>query len=284
MRPVGRIAAAAVSAVLLVLPAAADPRPAPRRVASLNLAADEVLVEILPADRLVAVTAQLDEERMSNAIGRVPRSVARFFRADLERLLVLRPDLVVVSEYTDADFLRQLERSGIPHHRMQGLRTLDGYRRAILELGRATGAEDGAARLVARYDATLRDLARRLQGAPRPRVLYWASGMTAGADSAIGALIECGGGRNVGAEIGLSGITPIAGERAFAADPDVVLVGVWPGVVDALRDDPLLARLRAVREGRVVEMPTELLVTVSHHAADACRDLAARLHPSRVPR
>ena len=275
---------AAVFAVLAAAGAGAAERPAPQRIASLNLAADEVLVEIVPAARLVAVTAQLDEKGMSNAIGRVPGSVARFFRADLERLLVLRPDLVVVSEYTDPDFLRQLERSGIRHHRMQGLRTLAGYRQAILDLGRAAGAEAGAQQLVARYDAVLRDLARRLEGATRPRVLYWASGMTAGADSAIGALVECGGGRNVGAEIGLSGIVPIAAERAFAADPDVVLVGVWPGVVDSLRGDPLLKRLRAVREGRVVEMPTELLVTVSQHAAAACRALASRLHPSRVPR
>ena len=252
------------------------------RIASLNLAADEVLVEIVPRERLVAVTAQIDEKGMSNAVGRGPRSAARFFRADLERLLALSPDLVIVSEYTDPDFLRRLEGSGIAFHKMQGLRSPAGYRQAILDLGRAAGAEEGARALVARYDATLRDLERRLAGAARPRVLYWASGMTAGADSAIGSLVECGGGHNVASDLGLRGITPIGAERAFAADPDVVLVGVWPGVVEALRSDPLLSRMRAVREGRVVEMPTELLVTVSHHAAEACRRLASRLHPSRV--
>jgi len=30
-------------------------------------------------------------------------------------------------------------------------------------------------------------------------------------------------------------------------------------------------------------MPNELLVTLSHHSADACWYLAAALHPERVP-
>jgi iron complex transport system substrate-binding protein len=259
--------------------AAADP---PRRIASLNLAADEVLVEIVPLDRLVAVTAQSDERGMSNVAGRVPPGIARFFRADLERLIALRPDLVVVSEYTDPDFLRLLERSGIAFHRMEGLRDYPGYRQAILDLGRAVGAPEGAQRLVRGFDATLRDVRQRLQGATRPRVLYWASGMSAGADTAIGSLVECAGARNVAAETGLRGVAPLASERAFVAAPDAVLVGVWPGVVEELRSDPLLSRLPAVTEGRIVEMPTELLVAVSHHAATACRDLATRLHPERM--
>ena len=269
-----------VAAAILALAVAAGT--VPQRIASLNLAADEVLVELVPLERLVAVTAQGDEEGMSNVVGRLPPGVSRFFRADLERLVALRPDLVVVSEYTDPDFLRLLERSGIPYHRMQGLRGLSGYREAILALGRAVGAVDRARGVVERFDATLRDLARRLSGAPRPRVLYWASGMSAGADTAIGALIECAGGTNVASELGLAGISPISAERAFVANPDRVLIGVWPGVRESLASDPLLAKLPAVVAGRVDEMPTELLVAVSHHAADACWDLAARLHPGRV--
>jgi iron complex transport system substrate-binding protein len=256
----------------------------PLRVASLNLAADEVLVDVLPPERLVAVTSFADERGTSNVAGRVPQSAARFPRADVERLLALRPDLVVISQYTDADVQRQLERAGLRLHRMQGLETLAGFRAAVVDLGRAVGAEEGTGRLVARYDATLADVARRLQGAPRPRVLYWANPMTAGADSAIGTLIECAGAVNVGREIGVSGIAPLGAERAFVADPDVVLLGRWPGVRDALTTHPLLSQLRAVRAGRIVELRTELLVALNHYAADACRTLAAELHPDRVPR
>jgi iron complex transport system substrate-binding protein len=257
--------------------------PPPARVASLNLAADEVLVEILPPDRLAAVTSIADERGTSNIVGRVPASVPRFPKADLERLVALHPDLVVVSEYTDPDFLALVERSGLRYHRMEGLRSLAGFRQAILDLGDAVGARGRAEALVARYDAVLGDLGRRLRGVARPRVLYWASGMTAGADTAIGALIESAGARNVGAEIGVSGVGPVGAERAFVADPDVVLIGVWPGAREALTQHPLLQRLRAVREGRIVEMPTELLVTLSQHAADASWRLAWALHPDRVP-
>jgi iron complex transport system substrate-binding protein len=270
-------------AVLLLAAPASGAEP-PARVASLNLTADEILVEILPSRRLVAVTAWADDAHMSNVAGRVPSSAYRFQKSDLERLVALAPDLVVVSEYTDADFLHLLEGSGLRHHRMTGLNSLSGYRAALLELGRVVGAPEAAARLAARYDAVLEELAHRLSGAEPRRVLYWADPHTAGEGTAFDALIEAAGGRNVGRELGLKGIVPVGAERAFLADPDVILVGTWEGAASSLREHPLLSRMRAVREGRIVEMPTELLVTLSQYAAEACWYLGHALHPDRVPR
>ncbi|HEY3122203.1 MAG TPA: ABC transporter substrate-binding protein [Vicinamibacteria bacterium] len=258
--------------------------PPPARVASLNLTADEVLIEILPPSRLVGVTAFADQRGTSNIVGRVPPGVTRFPKADLERLLAAAPDLVVVSEYTDADFLHQLQSSNVRVHRMEGLGSLAGVRAAVLDLGRAVGEPEGAARLVQAYDHTLEDLGHRLAGAPRPRVLYWSGSLTAGRDTAIGALIEAAGAVNVGRELGLDGFAPIGAERAFLADADVILLGSWPGVMESLRSEPLLSKARAVREGRIVQMPTELLVTLSHHAARAAWWLGWALHPDRVPR
>jgi iron complex transport system substrate-binding protein len=255
----------------------------PRRIASLNLTSDEVLVEILPPERLVGVTRWADDPETSNVAGRIPPSVYRFPKADMERLVALRPDLVIVSEYHDADFLRLFDTSGLRYHRMSGLDSLPGIRNAILALGKAVGASEGAERLVARFDETLRDVGRRLAGAPRPRVLYWANPHTAGRNSAYGGLVECAGATNVGAELGLTGIVPLSAERAFQADPDYFLVGAWEHSKAALLEHPLLKQARAVRDNHVIEMPTALLVTLSHHAADSCRWLASALHPDRVP-
>jgi iron complex transport system substrate-binding protein len=272
-----------LAGVLALLPGArAGAAEPPRRVASLNLAADEILVDILPRGRLVAVTRFADEPGSSNVVGRVPPEVFRFPKADLERLVALAPDLVVLSEYTDADVARQIERSGLRFHRMRGASSVAGVREAILDLAARVGEEAAGRRLVARYDARLAELARRMEGVTRPRVLYWSNGMTAGADTAIGSLVETAGGTNVGRELGVHGIAPPGAERAFLADPDVILVGTWPGAVEAVRGHPLLGRARAAREGRVLVMPTELLVALSQYTADACWRLAALLHPDRV--
>jgi iron complex transport system substrate-binding protein len=268
-------------AFLLTKDAAAEAA-APRRIASLNLTADEVLLEILPPGRLVAVTRFADEPGTSNVVGRVPPEVVRFPRADLEQLVALAPDLVVVSQFTAADVLGQIEKSGIRWHRLEGLESLGGIREGILSLGRAVGEEEAARGLAARYDARLSALARLLEGAKRPRVLYWASPYTAGAHSTIGAIIDGAGAENVGRTLGIEGIAPLGAERAFLADPDVVLIGASFDSVESLRQDPLLGKLRAVREGRVVSMPGELLVTLSHHAAESCWFLASKLHPGRV--
>jgi iron complex transport system substrate-binding protein len=249
----------------------------------MNLAADEVLVAILPPERLVSVTQWADSAETSNIVGRVPASAYRFQKADMERLVALHPDMVVVSEYTDADFLDLVTRSGMRVHRMQGLDSLPGIRQAILDLGRDVGEPEAAARLVASFDATLADLAKRLAGATRPRLLYWSSGMTAGADSSIGSLIECAGAVNVGRELGLQGVVSVGAERAFAAAPDAVLVGTWPLAEESVQEHPLLSKLKAVHEGHVVALRTELLVALSQYAADGCWGLAHQLHPDRVP-
>ncbi len=275
---------ALLAVALLARPAPAQgPAPKPQRVASINLSADEVLVAILPPGRLVSVTRWADAEGTSNVVGRVPKAVHRFVKADMEQLVALRPDLVVVSEYTDADFMKQLERSGLRVHRMLGLSTLAGVRGAILDLGRAVGEDQAAGRLVAEYDAKLAELGRRLAGAKKPRVLYWSGNMTAGADTAIGALIEAAGAVNLGREMGIVGIEPPGAERAFVADPDAVLVGTWPGSKEALTSHPLLSKWKAVREGRIVALRTELLVALSQYTADAAWELGHLLHPDRVP-
>ena len=107
--------------------------------------------------------------------------------------------------------------------------------------------------------------------------------MTAGADTAIGALIEAAGAINVGREMGVSGIAPAGAERAFVADPDVVLVGTWPGRRGGDRSTRCSRRLRAVREGRIVALPTSCWSRFASTPRTPAGTWPIALHPDRVP-
>lgn len=253
----------------------------PQRVASLNLTSDEILADILPIERLVAVTTLVDEAGTSNAVGRIPKSIARFPKVDVERLIALRPDLIVVSEYTDADVLRSLQQSGLKTHRMTGLDSFEGFRKSLLDLGDVVGEKEAAARLAERFDARLAAIDASLQGTSKPKVLYWASGFTSGAKTPFDAIIACGGGVNVAALAGITGITNMGAERAYTMDPDWLLIGSGTSTAKEIHEHPLLSRMRAVKAGHVVEMPTELLVALDHHAAGACEFMARSLHKDR---
>ena len=234
---------------------------------------------MLPPGRLVAVTRWADDARhveRGRPSARLGRSGCRGPTSSASSRL--RPDLVVVSEYTDADFLRLLEKSGLRHHRCAGSRALPGVRAAILDLGRAVGTPEQRARLAARFDAVLAELARRLARRRPGRASSTGRTRTPPARARRSARWWRQPGRRTSArELGLPGIVPLAGEKAFAADPDAFLVTQGSGAAVALRRHPLLSRTRAVREGRVVEMPNQLLVALSDRAADAA--LVARFPP-----
>jgi len=134
---------------------------------------------------------------------------------------------------------------------------------------------------VAAFDSRLSDIAVRIKGAPQPKVLYWASGFTSGAQTPFDAVITCGGGRNAAALAGINGVVSLGAERAYTLDPDWLLIGSHTTTSKEIREHPLLSRMRAVKENRVVEMPTDLLVALDHHAARACEFMAKALHKER---
>ena len=273
-------------ALCLLVPAleAATPRPAavPQRIASVNLSADEILVELVPVERLVSVTSFADDASLSSIVGRVPPAVKRVTRAKLETLVELRPDLVVVSEFSDADFMHMLQESGLAFHRVAGMSSFDGIRRGILGLADAVGAPEKGRALAERFDASLAEIDRLLKGKPAPRVLPWSDPYSYGSGTLLGDMVVRAGGRNVAQELGVEGVRPIGVERALAADPDVFLVAAG-GDKATLAAHPVLSKLHAVREGKIVEMPGPLISTLSHHAARGARFLAHALHPDAVP-
>jgi iron complex transport system substrate-binding protein len=272
------------------VPAAPDAGPPPsaetkpRRIVSLTLATDEMLAELVPAERVAAVSYLADDPELSNVRDRYPQQVPRVRATDVERVLALAPDLVCVAPYNTADALKLLQRSGLALYRNNAVHSLDEIEAGVRQFGERVG-EPGRAHVLAEgMQSRRRALARQLKDVPdRPRVLFWSAGFTAGRDTTLDDVIREAGGVNVATVLGLEGDVEIAPERVTAADPDVVLVAGWSEEEKQGRIDrhPILRRLRAVRDGHVITIEGRYLSSVSQFAVEGAERLARRLHPGR---
>lgn len=254
---------------------------APRRIASLTLASDEVLAELVPFDRVACVTRLADDREISNVSGIYPSGIPRLQAASVEKVLAMKPDLVCVASYNSADFLTVIEHAGLTVFRSPDCRTMDEIEDSILNLGRHVGKPLRARQVVDRMRDRRQRLAERLRGAAeRPRVLFWSAGFTAGRKTTINDIIRESGGRNVAAENGLEGSTAIAPEQVIAADPDYVLLCEWSTDEreGQIKNHPLLRNLKAVRENRVIAVQGRYLTAVSHFVVEGAERLAHVLH------
>lgn len=261
--------------------AAALPTPTPQRICSVSLAGDEWLQLLGVTARVVCVSTFADDPQLSNVAGRHAPSAARLV-ARVDPVVGRVPDLVLAAPWNDGEFLRALQRSGIPSLVLADVSSFDAIETEARRLGSRLGVEPAATAVIDAMRARLAAIDRALAGvASRPRVLAVSHLVVAGRETSVDALIRRAGGLNAAAEAGLRGHTQVTVERLLSLDPDVLLLGLdeSPSRDSLLAQYPQLRLLRAVRENRVVIMPPRLLTTVTPYLAEGAETLARALHP-----
>jgi iron complex transport system substrate-binding protein len=158
-----RLAAAAALAVVLV--ASARAQSGPRRIVSLVPATTEMLFAMGAGDRVAGVS---DYDRFPPDVEKIAK-VGGLLDPNLERILALRPDLVIVYE-TQADLKRQLDRAGIPVFGYVH-RGLPDITETIRSLGKRIDAAAAAEAEAARIERQLAGTRARVAGRKRPKTL-----------------------------------------------------------------------------------------------------------------
>ncbi len=289
------LAAALLAVGLAAGPAAAPAAaqaPEPRRIASLTLMTDEILLELVGAERLVAVTVMADDPAISNVAGRIGPSVRRL-TLNVEHLLALAPDLVFLASWSDADSVRQLRDAGIAVHRVSSPRSIEAVRTTITEIARLVGAQPRAAALVRGMDETLarvRSRVEALRPEQRLRVLdYDPSGSSFGRGSSWDDIVRSAGCVNAVGDLPADpwGRVGLSQEALIALDPDAIVLPGWKWedpqgarrAYERFASDPAFRSLRAVRSGRLLLADERHRLATSHHIVKAVEDLAAFAYP-----
>jgi len=255
-----------------------------RRIVALVPAVTETVIALGGADRLVGRT---DFDRGA-AVERLP-SVGGGLDPSIETLVSLRPDLVLGWETSGRTELRdRLTALGIPVFSIKTEDTTDVFR-SIRNLGVLMARQHAADSAAAAIRAGLDEVRASVAGAARPTVFFmvWNDPpMTAGPKTFVSRVIEVAGGRNVFAD--QAALWPnVALEEIVRRQPEFVVVPIGEqGTVrlEALKKAVGWRELRALREGRAVSVPAQVVNQPGPHLAEAARAMRDAIHPELRPR
>lgn len=266
----------------------------PDRIVSLALPADEIVLALVEPARILALEEFVDDPRASNAVA-AARAVPGRMRQPIvaEAILAAQPDLAILPAWSDPQIGSLLALEGIPVHRVGSPGSLEEVRREIRALGAVLGESERAETLIAEMDARLDAVAARgASRTERPSVLLamW-SGQTPARGTVFCELVALAGGRCAAAEAGYEGYALVPIEHVLALDPDLVVANAYRADAKAreivpeppFAEDPRFRTLSAVRERRVVEVPSAHLLATSHHVASLAEDLAGAIDRMERP-
>ncbi|KAF0867082.1 cobalamin-binding protein [Pseudomonas sp. LD120] len=260
-------------AVLALL--VSGPALAAERVVSLAPSLSEIVVELGAAELLVGV---LDAGERAPPLNGLP-SVGRYGQLDMERLLSLKPDLLLLWPGSVGPAQRdQLVRLGIPTYVAEphDLRQLTAQ---IAEIAERLGRPAAGQKLAAALSEQLARLRERYHRDPPLPVFYqvWDQPLyTVGGGQIISDALSVCGARNVFADQRLPA-PQVSIESVLQRNPQVILATVQ-GQLDAWKAWPQVA---AVQQGRLLLVSDNGLERPSGQMIAATAKLCALIAPER---
>jgi iron complex transport system substrate-binding protein len=251
----------------------------PKRVVSLAPNVTEILFALGLESRLVGVTSYCDFPEAAKA----KEKVGDTLQPNLEKIISLRPDLVVVSTSSQLENLtRRLDQLAIPVY-VTNPRTVREVAASIRSLGEVTGTSDRAAQIAGEMESRIAAVERRVSGLTRPRILYVLQTgplITAGRNTFINDLINIAGGKSISGEE-TADYPQFSRETVVARAPEVIVAPSSHGAEfvkesDLRRD---FATTPAIRSNRIVWVTPELVDRPGPRIVDGLEQLARGLHP-----
>jgi iron complex transport system substrate-binding protein len=219
-------------------------RPAPRRIVSLNLCTDQLVLALADRDAVRSVTWLAHNPNISVLAAQAAQVPVNHGLA--EEVIPLAPDLVLAGAYTTRTAVALLQRLGVPLLEVGMPQSVSAIYDQIRTVARALGQPERGEAMIAAMAAELAALGPPPEG-PRPvAVLYHPNGFTVGQGSLIDDLLARAGLRNLAAELAIDNYGRLPLEVLLLGQADLLILNTADDVAPALAHQilrhPSLAR------------------------------------------
>ncbi len=266
------VLAAALATVGLSI-GAAHAAEAPRRIVSLNLCIDPIVLDLVERERIQALSLVSSDPNVSPIVDRI--AGIRLVRGTAEEVLALEPDLVLAGDYTTPATVDLLRRLGQRVEVIPTAMSLADVSIVIRAVAAAVGEPGRGEAMVADFQRRLGEAASA--GDARPEaVVYQANSLVSAGGTLLAGALEAAGFTNAADRAPLTAGGRMALETLVVDPPDLIALGQQSTtyrtpVADNLRH-PALAQVLA--EHAHVDLPMPLWLCGTPHVADAVATLA----------
>lgn len=236
----------------------------PKKILTLSISTDTILLGLVKPERLAAVNYLLDDPVSSNIVELAKQIPIKVDNPSVEEIMALQPDLVIVPDWGNISMVENLRDLGLKVYVCPGPGNFAEIKDTVRQLGRAIGEPEKGERLTALMDKTLAEIQAKLQKISRreiPRVVLISFMQNyGGSGSTFDEACQLAGVVNGRAEAGIKNGQAMSKEQLVAIDPDILFLPSYTGggSVDVSKyrrqytEDPSLKNLKAIRNNRLL--------------------------------
>ncbi|WP_303929367.1 ABC transporter substrate-binding protein [Veillonella parvula] len=259
----------------------------PKRILALSSAFDTILLGLIEPERLVGINKLSTYEEYSLEAKRAKLVKPVMSSYPLEKIIALKPDLVIAPDYISADVISGLRHMGIATVVVSSGSTVEGVIKNVTEVAHIIGEDEMGNfynQKIRKELDEMKRLGESISPEQRKTVLFVSSmdGYT-GTGSLFDDMCTYMNVYNAPNRIGLPPRIPFGEERVLAMNPDYIFIPSYKGMDKNLADrylkNPAFQNLPAIKENRVKPLPAAYLYTMNQHIGEAMLAIMYTVYP-----
>jgi len=264
-----------VAIAIMLVPAALSAAGIPKRIVSLNLCTDELVLRLADRSNIASITWLSKDKISANVIDLAADLPVNHGLA--EEIIPLDPDLVVAGTFTARTAVAMLKATRFPVTEFGVAHNIADVRLGIRKMAALVGEPARGEALVASFDGRLAEIGTPAPGRRPTALVFNANGFTVGAGTLVDDIMTRAGLDNVAAHMKLGNYSQLPLEIAVRSNVDVLIISARrdgpPSLATALLDHPVLSKLGP--KTHIVVLPTNLWSCGGPEVAEAIARLRA---------
>ena len=261
----------------------------PQAVVTPSLGHSEMLVALVDLSRVAGIGSHSYNPDASNIVAIADTMPDKSATRDVERILLLDPDLVIVSSFAKAEFIEQLETVGIAVVQTQFEDTITGIADNVRLMAYILGEVERGEAIVEEFQRRVKFIEDTIGVVPeedRPGVvmLGFLSKWTGGSTTSNEDIINRAGGVNLPGRA-FEGFQEIGIEGIVDMNPQVLVVSADEvrenDAMNILLDNPALSLVDAISNQQVYGVERKYLYNLSHWRIRGVEEVAKILWPDK---